>query len=81
MKVFDGIVVENKMKKTILVEVVHQTVHPLYKKPMKSSKKYKVDTGRFEKVMVGDMVTIGDTRPMSKDKHFRLLSIKTGEKK
>jgi len=73
-KIFSGIVVSTKMDKTAVVEVTRRTPHPLYKKLLKRSKKYKADTGDF-KVSLGDRVKIIETRPISKDKHFRILEV------
>ena len=73
MKTLTGKVVSTKTPKTIIVEVVRQRLHPLYKKIMHRSKRYKVDnTG--ESVKLGDTVKIIETRPISKEKHFKLLN-------
>lgn len=72
MKTFNGIVVSSRMNKTAIVEVIRRTAHPLYKKLIKRSKKYKVDTEGKE-VVVGSQVTIVETRPVAKEKHFRIL--------
>ena len=71
-KVLTGKIVSVKMQNTILVEVVRRTPHKLYGKLLKRSKKYKVDsTGQT--VEVGQIVRIEETKPMSKDKHFKLI--------
>lgn len=72
METLEGVVVSVKMLKTAVVEVVRRTSHPLYKKLLKRNKKYKVDTSGFE-VSVGDWVRISKTRPLSKEKHFRIV--------
>ena len=66
-----GIVVSNKMQKTVVVEVTRFVKHPLYGKYLKKAKKYKAhdESGR----QVGDKVTIEETRPISKDKHFVVI--------
>lgn len=74
MKIFEGIVVSGGKDKTVVVEVSRRTPHPLYRKLMRLSKKLKTDTGEFE-VMIGNKVKIGETRPMSKDKYFKILEI------
>lgn len=74
MKTFEGVVVSAKMLKTAVVEVTRKTSHPLYKKLLKRSKKYKVDTSGFE-VAVGDWVSLRKTRPISKEKHFKIHEI------
>lgn len=71
-KTLKGTVVSNKMTKTIVVRVGRYVMHPKYKKYYKISKKYKADTG--EKTFnIGDMVTIVECRPISKDKHFKVI--------
>jgi len=73
-KILQGIVVSTKMQNTIVVEVTDRKPHPLYKKLMRHSKKFKADTkGITTNVAVGDRVKIIETVPMSKDKHFKLL--------
>ncbi len=76
-KVFTGTVVSDKMMKTVVVNVVRQVVHPLYKKRMKLSKKYSADTNGLD-LMVGDLVKIEETRPISKTKYFKVIE-KIGE--
>lgn len=71
-KIHIGTVVSLKMQNTAIVAVERRTVHPLYKKVLKKRKKYKVDTGS-ETLSVGDKVKIVETKPISKDKHFRIL--------
>ncbi|KQL47125.1 30S ribosomal protein S17 [Brevibacillus choshinensis] len=69
-----GRVVSDKMDKTIVVLVETYKTHPLYGKRMKFSKKFKAhDENNTAKV--GDIVEIMETRPMSKDKRFRLVRI------
>ena len=71
-KTFSGTVVSTKMKDTVVVLVERFTKHPKYEKFVKSRKKYKAhDAGNT--AAVGDKVTIVETRPMSKDKHFALV--------
>ncbi len=71
-KIFRGKVISLKMQKTAVVEVERQTAHPVYKKIMTKSKKYKADTGHLI-LNVGDVVEIVETRPVSKDKYFKVL--------
>lgn len=73
-KIFNGIVVSVKMNKTAVVEVTRRTPHPLYKKLLKRSKRFKVDIGEL-KISVGDRVGMTETRPISKDKHFKILEV------
>ncbi len=69
-----GVVVSNKMNKTCVVSVVSSVKHPLYKKVVKITKKFKVHDENNE-CNVGDTVEIMETRPISKTTHFRLLRI------
>jgi len=71
-KVLSGVVVSDKMKDTIVVLVERYVKHPKYQKFLNLRKKYKVhDAGNTKKI--GDKVDIEETRPISKDKHFRVL--------
>ena len=71
-KVFSGTVVSNKMKDTAVVVVERYQKHPKYGKFIKMRKKFKVhDVGNTAKI--GDKVSIAETRPISKDKHFKLI--------
>nr|VDG62320.1 SSU ribosomal protein S17p (S11e) [Streptococcus thermophilus] len=69
-----GYVVSDKMDKTIVVEVEDRKSHALYGKIVRSSKRVKAHDENNE-AGVGDLVHIIETRPLSKDKHFRLLDI------
>lgn len=68
-KSFKGIVVSDKMAKTVVVQVNRYKKHPLYGKYIKHSKKYKAhdEKGEYKK---GDRVIIQECRPLSKNKHF-----------
>ena len=70
-KILTGKIVSSKMLNTVVVEVFRRKAHPLYKKLVLRSKKYKVDTNG-KTITVGDTVRIVETKPISKDKHFRL---------
>ena len=73
-KVYQGRVVSDKMDKTITVVVETKRNHPVYGKRINYSKKYKAhDENNSAKA--GDIVRIMETRPLSKDKHFRLVEI------
>lgn len=69
-----GHVVSDKMDKTIVVRVQTRVRHPLYGRIMKVSKKYKVHDENNECCM-GDKVQIMETRPLSKDKRFRVVKV------
>lgn len=69
-----GVVVSDKMEKTCVVSVVSNVKHPLYKKVVKVTKKFKVHDENND-CKIGDTVEIMETRPISKTTHFRLLRI------
>jgi small subunit ribosomal protein S17 len=73
-KVTTGKVVSDKMDKTIVVAVETFVTHPLYKKQIKKTTKFKVHDENNE-CKVGDIVRIMETRPLSKDKRWRLVNI------
>ncbi len=73
-KQLTGKVVSNKMDKTVVVELERMKMHPLYKKSVKQNKKVKAHDERNE-CSIGDKVRIVETRPLSKDKHYRLAAI------
>ena len=69
-----GVVVSDKMDKTIVVAVRDNVKHPLYKKVMKRT--YKLKAHDAENVCgVGDKVKVMETRPLSRDKRWRLVEI------
>ena len=70
--ILKGVVVGDKMDKTIVVSVSRFIKHPLYGKFYKVSKKYKAHDAD-NKYKTGDTVEIEETRPISKDKHFRVV--------
>ena len=69
-----GIVLSNKMQKTIVVQIRRKTRHSLYGKVINKAKKFKVHDERNQ-AQVGDKVRIVETRPLSKEKRWRLLEI------
>ena len=73
-KVLRGTVVSDKMDKTIVVEIETTKSHPLYGRRVKYTKKYKAHDENNE-AKIGDVVEVMETRPLSKDKHFRLVKI------
>lgn len=73
-KVRVGTVVSDKMDKTVVVEVTRQFPHRLYRKIIKRSKRFKVHDEE-NRCNVGDVVKIMETRPLSKQKRWRLVSI------
>ena len=73
-KIMQGLVVSDKMDKTIVVQVSNRTLHPLYKKYVVSTKKFKAHDERNE-AHYGDTVRIMECRHLSKDKCWRLVEI------
>jgi len=68
-KEFTGVVISDKMQKTVVVKTMHLTRHVKYSKTVKLYNKFKAhDEKGIAKL--GDMVVIVETRPLSKDKHF-----------
>lgn len=68
-----GVVVSDKMDKTVVVSVTRFVEHKKYKKRIKISKKYKAHDETNSK-KVGDTVEIEETKPISKDKHFKVVA-------
>jgi len=73
-KVRIGKVVSDKMDKTIVVAVETYKKHPLYGKRIKYTKKFKAHDENNQ-AKIGDIVKIMETRPLSKDKRWRLVEI------
>ena len=72
-KIRAGVVVSDKMDKTISVEIESYYKHPLYKKILKKIKKLKADDP--QNARFGDIVKIVETRPLSKTKRWRVLEV------
>ena len=73
-KVRVGRVVSDKMEKTVVVQVSDRKSHPLYKKVMQRRVKFKAhDEG--DQCKVGDLVRIMETRPLSRDKRWRVVEV------
>ena len=77
-KVRTGVVSSNKMEKTGVVKIVRRVQHPLYGKTLLKTQKFKAHVDENElggKVDEGDTVEIVETRPLSKDKNWRVSKI------
>ena len=73
-KVREGIVVSNKMNKTIVISIVERVRHPRYSKFVQRTKKlYAHDEAND--AQIGDRVRVMETRPMSKQKRWRLVEV------
>ncbi|WP_077368836.1 30S ribosomal protein S17 [Anaerosalibacter sp. Marseille-P3206] len=73
-KVRVGRVVSDKMDKTVVVAVETFVTHPLYRKQIRKTTKFKAHDENNE-CRIGDVVKIMETRPLSKDKNWRLVSV------
>ena len=73
-KTREGLVVSDKMDKTIVVEIKTRVRHPLYGKIMNRTNKLKAHDEKNE-CGVGDRVRVMETRPLSRDKRWRLVEI------
>lgn len=73
-KTMTGTVVSDKMDKTIVVAIEDRVKHPLYKKIVKKTYKLKAHDEKNECV-IGDRVKVMETRPLSKEKRWRLVEI------
>ena len=78
-KTMTGVVVSNKMDKTLVVKVERRFSHPVFKKVVKTTKKYKVHDEKNE-CLEGDFIRIQETRPLSKEKRWRLLGVISRQK-
>jgi small subunit ribosomal protein S17 len=73
-KIRQGVVVSDKMDKTVLVRIDRQMRHPLYKKIVRRSSKLAAHDERND-AHVGDTVRVMETRPLSKNKRWRVIEI------
>lgn len=73
-KVKTGVVVSNKMQKTVVVEVERAFPHPFYKKVVRTSEKFKAHDEE-NKCAIGDLVEIVETRPVSRHKRWRVVKV------
>ncbi|MCF2611480.1 MULTISPECIES: 30S ribosomal protein S17 [Fusobacterium] len=73
-KVREGVVVSDKMDKTIVVSIATMVLHPIYKKRVKKTTKFKAHDEN-NVAQVGDRVRIMETRPLSRDKRWRLVEV------
>ena len=73
-KVFTGTVVSDKMQKTVVVRILRMSKHPQYGKVLKTYAKFKAHD-EAQTAKMGDVVRIVETRPLSKDKRFRVVAV------
>ena len=69
-----GRVVSNKMDKTVVVEIERSVIHPLYRKVLRRVTKFKAHDEE-NACKLGDRVRMIETRPISKDKHMRVIEV------
>lgn len=69
-----GVVVKDKMQKTVVVQVDHLVKHPVYKKYIKRKVTFKAHDERNE-CAIGDKVLIAESRPLSRDKRWRVRQV------
>lgn len=75
MRKLTGTIVSNKMTKTVVVRVDSLKKHPKYLKRFRTSRRFKAHVDDEKKYQIGDVVTIGETRPLSKDKRWRVSEV------
>ena len=73
-KTLDGVVVSDKMQKTVVVEVISSRRHPIYSKVIRRTTKYMAHDEE-ETCQVGDMVRIEESRPMSRRKRWKVIEV------
>ena len=73
-KTLQGTVVSSKMDKTVVVQVERRYMHPKFKKVVKSNRKYSAHDENNE-CKPGDVISIRETRPLSKTKRWRMLEV------
>ena len=73
-KSLSGVVVSDKMDKTIVVQIEQMVMHPIYKKYVRRRLKYKAHD-ETNTARTGDMVLIEECRPLSRDKRWRLRDV------
>jgi small subunit ribosomal protein S17 len=73
-KIFNGVIVSIKMQKTVSVRITRKFPHPLYKKLIKRDAQVNADVASFAP-KVGDRVKIVEVKPISKNKHFKIMEV------
>ncbi len=76
-KTFVGVVVSDKMKNTVVVLIERRVTHPIYRKIIKKTRKIKADTNGMN-IVAGQTVKIESTRPISRDKYFKVVEVMKG---
>lgn len=73
-KEMEGIVTSDKMQKTVVVKIEHRILHPIYKKYVKRTIRYKAHDPE-NSAHIGDRVRIQETRPLSREKRWKVVEI------
>lgn len=73
-KIYTGEVVSDRMKKTVVVAVTRLTQHPVYRKTVKRVTRFKAHDEE-NRCKLGDLVSIIESRPLSKDKRWRVIDV------
>lgn len=75
MRTLEGTIVSNRMQKTVVVRVDRLQRHPKYYKYYRTSQKFKAHADDASAYSIGDTVRITETRPLSKDKRWRVVGV------
>ena len=75
MRTLQGTIVSNRMAKTVVVRVERLVRHPLYRRYYRVSRRHKVHAEDTAEYQIGDVVRIAETRPLSKDKRWRVVEV------
>lgn len=73
-KELEGVVISNKMQKTVVVQIQDQVKHPIFKKYYIVKKKYKAHDEKSE-CQVGDRVLLRETKPLSREKRWAVIKV------
>lgn len=73
-RILQGFVVSDKMNKTVVVNVAHRKQHPRYRKVITEHSKYQAHD-EVNNCVIGDLVRIQECRPLSRNKHWRVIEI------
>jgi len=72
-RILQGVIVSDKGDKTVIVRVERRVTHPIYKKVLRTAKKYSAHDA-LNQYKVGDIVRIQECRPLSRTKHWQVIS-------
>lgn len=75
MRTFQGTIISNRMQKTVVVRVDRLRQHPKYRKYYRVSEKFKAHADGAPAYAIGDVVEIAETRPLSKEKRWKVVAL------